>query len=256
MKLLPLLLLFLAPALAVTAAEEKSIRVFVALCDNTSQGIIPVGAKIGNGDDPEDNLYWGCDDGFGSHFRRSKKWKVEESQKDVSTTILRRLRLRHADDKELVLTAEAYRGSDIRLCLEDFEKAAGSGEHDLVAFIGHNVLMDMTIPEAKGKEGNKTGAVVLCCASASYFRPRLEQLGCQPLLLTQQLMYPGSFLLHDVIEVWRKGGSREEMRAAAGRAYARNQKISVAAATNVFAPVTAPPTAGEKAVPGASPSQR
>jgi hypothetical protein len=57
----------------------------------------------------------------------------------------------------------------------------------------------------------------------------------RPLLLTTQLMYPGSFLLHDSIEVWRKGGSRADHRAAAGRAYAKNQKIGVKAATGVFA---------------------
>ena len=47
----------------------KRIHVFVALCDNESQGIVPVGEKIGNGDDPESNLYWGCSDGFGGFFK-------------------------------------------------------------------------------------------------------------------------------------------------------------------------------------------
>ena len=52
--------------------------------------------------------------------------------------------------------------------------------------------------------------------------------------MTDQFMYPGSFLLHDALEVWRRGGSVVEIRGAAGRAYARNQKISVRAATGVF----------------------
>ena len=47
-------------------------------------------------------------------------------------------------------------------------------------------------------------------------------------------MYPGSFLLHDAIEAWRQGEGLGPIRAAAGRAYARNQKISVKAATGVF----------------------
>ncbi|MBS1655648.1 MAG: hypothetical protein JSU05_12430, partial [Bacteroidetes bacterium] len=38
----------------------KTIHVFVALCDNKYQGIVPVPAKIGNGQDPANNLYWGC----------------------------------------------------------------------------------------------------------------------------------------------------------------------------------------------------
>ena len=38
-------------------AETKIIHVFVALCDNDSQGIVPVPKKIGNGNDPDNNLY-------------------------------------------------------------------------------------------------------------------------------------------------------------------------------------------------------
>jgi phosphoserine aminotransferase len=39
----------------------KQVRVYVALCDNESQGIVPVPAKIGNGNDPDQNLYWVAD---------------------------------------------------------------------------------------------------------------------------------------------------------------------------------------------------
>jgi hypothetical protein len=229
-------LLVLVHSAVTAAAAPKSVRVFVALCDNRTQGIQPVGERIGNGDDPLTNLYWGCADGLGSYFRRSRKWKVVESQENPTATVLRRLRLRHVD-ADVDLVAEAYRGSAIAVCLADFERTAGSGLHDLVAFIGHNVLMDQPVPEAARVPGNRTAAVVLCCQSERYFRPRLERLGCEPLLLTRQYMYPGSFLLHDLIEVWKRGGSAAEMRAAAGRAYARNQGISVAAGTGVFAPV-------------------
>ena len=38
----------------------KTIHVFVALCDNKYQGIVPVPAKIGNGQDAATNLYWGA----------------------------------------------------------------------------------------------------------------------------------------------------------------------------------------------------
>jgi len=34
--------------------------VFVALADNFNQGIVPVSAKLGNGDNPKTNLYWGA----------------------------------------------------------------------------------------------------------------------------------------------------------------------------------------------------
>ena len=40
--------------------SNKTIHVLVALCDNKYQGIVPVPPKIGNGQDPDNNLYWGC----------------------------------------------------------------------------------------------------------------------------------------------------------------------------------------------------
>ena len=65
----------------------KRIHVFVALCDNESQGIVPVGEKIGNGDDPEANLYWGCSDGLKSYFSRSSKWKLISNQSEINAQI-------------------------------------------------------------------------------------------------------------------------------------------------------------------------
>jgi hypothetical protein len=209
----------------------------VALCDNESQGIVPVGEKIGDGDDPDSNLYWGCSDGFGAHFRRSSHWKVTSEETEVSPIVLRRLRLSHVSGG-IELTAEAYRGSSIRQCIEDFEKAAGENTYDLVAFIGHNGLMDFDLSPPKPVEGNDTEVAVLCCLSEKYFAERLKTLGCRPILMTRQFMYPGAFILDTAIESWREGGSPAELRVAAGRAYAQNQKISVRAATGVFAPLT------------------
>lgn len=217
------------------ARAEKSVRVFVALCDNKTQGIIPVGEKIGNGDLPDDNLYWGCTDGFGSYFKHSKDWKLLASNSENAGPVLRSMKLKHAKE-DVVLTAEAYRGSEMRRCIEDFEAAVESGNYDLVAFIGHNGLMDFQLPDPQKRSATKTQAVVLCCRSDVYFGPRLQWIGCKPVLLTQQLMYPGAFILHDVLNVWISGGSPAALREAAGRAYAKNQKISVKAATGVFAP--------------------
>lgn len=227
------LIILFATMFAVHAAP-KEIRVFIALCDNKTQGIVPVGAKIGNGDDADANLYWGCSDGFGSFFSKSKSWKVIESKKDVSETILRRLTLRHVGG-EMNLVAEAYRGSQMQQCIKDFEEAASSNKYDLVVFIGHNGLMDFELTAPKKVEDNDTEVIVLCCLSEKYFGDRLRELGCRPILMTQQLMYPGSFLLHESIEKWHSGGTATEIRNAAAAAYAKNQKISVKAATGVFA---------------------
>ncbi len=246
MKIILAILMFSVALVA--EATPKQVRVFVALCDNKTQGIVPVGEKIGNGDDPDANLYWGCTDGFGAYFRSSGRWTVVKSEKNLSSSILRRLELKHIDG-DIGVIAEAYRGAEIRQCLKDFEEAATSGKYDLVAFIGHNGLMDFSLPDPSAPGGSQSKVIVLCCKSEAYFGNRLRSLGCQPLLMTQQLMYPGSFLLHAALESWKKGNTAEEIRMAAATAYAKNQKISVRAATGVFSPPASPaPSAAEKRI--------
>jgi hypothetical protein len=70
--------------------------------------------------------------------------------------------------------------------------------------------------------------------SAGWFKQYLEALKARPVLTTEQFMYPGSFLLRDALDVWLRGGPRSDIRMAAARAYAANQKISVKAAEGVF----------------------
>ena len=44
---------------ALKAEEVRTVHVFVALCDNLNQGIVPVPEFMGNGKDTRQNLYWG-----------------------------------------------------------------------------------------------------------------------------------------------------------------------------------------------------
>jgi hypothetical protein len=54
--------------------------VIVALCDNVNQGIVPVPAALGNGDDPARNLYWGARFGVKTHFNASREWRALRRQ--------------------------------------------------------------------------------------------------------------------------------------------------------------------------------
>jgi len=59
------------------AKEPRSFQVshiFVALCDNKYQGIVPVPAFLGNGQDGKENLYWGAASGVRSWFTAKKGW--------------------------------------------------------------------------------------------------------------------------------------------------------------------------------------
>lgn len=215
-------------------ADTRTIRVFVALADNASQGIAPVPVKIGNGDDAGSNLYWGASEGFKSVFGRSKNWKLEKSETEPSTEILERRTYKHSS-QDCRLVAEAWRGKNIRECLEAFLATLHSPDHNLVAYIGHNGLMDVSIPVSTLKAAPQPpDAIILCCISGRYFQPHLDAAKARPVLTTTQLMYPGSFLLRDALDVWLRRGSRAEIRLAAGRAYATNQSISVKAASGVF----------------------
>lgn len=228
------LMVFCAFSFGSALAETKRVHVFVALADNEHQGIAKVPVKIGNGDDADANLYWGTTDGFKSVFGRSKAWKLEKTEDNPLPEILERRSYRHAS-KDCVLVAEAWRGKNIHECLEAFFAHLRSRKSNLTAFIGHNGLMDGPVAvEPLGGETRSTDAIILCCLSASWFKPHLEALKARPVLTTEQFMYPGSFLLRDALDVWLRGGPRSEIRMAAARAYAANQKISVKAAAGVF----------------------
>lgn len=239
------------------AAEVQVVHVYVALCDNASQGIIPVPAKIGDGDKPDANLYWGCSDGLKACFRASKSWKALPAVASPRAEVLERVVFRHATRKNVYLVADAWRGREIKPCLQAFVDAAGErgaveniqvkgadgadvtlplgNKARWLAYIGHNGLMEfeVTWPQvpAGGAAGTSRRAFVLCCIGQRYF----PKLGVPVALTTTQLMFPGAFILRDALEVVFDGKSGAEVKAAAARAYARNQQISVKAAGGVFA---------------------
>ncbi len=243
-----LLALTMGLAAGFSAAAEKTIGVFVALADNASQGIVPVPAAIGDGNDPERNLYWGTAEGLKGVFDKSKAWRLEAKEdRPAETDVLRTRTYRHSATKAL-LTAKAYRGAAIQTCLQDFEAAVQAGTFDMAVYIGHNGLMDFTLPAPVPSNAatNTSDCVVLCCRSESYFKSRIETAGGRPVLLTTQLMYPGSFILHASAEGWLKGETPAQIRERAGEAYAANQKLSKKAATGVFAKLAEPAAAGSK----------
>lgn len=229
----------------------KVIHVFVALCDNDSQGIQPVPAKIGNGDDLVDNLYWGCDDALKSSLGRSGAWKKMMVGKPAGQEIiLERIVFRHQASGAW-LVADAYRGREIKRALEDYfsalagilrsevevagKKIQAGGQAGLAVYVGHNGLMEFNVevqpPPAKRSE---ISAVAFCCVSRSYFADKMHIAGAKPLLLTTQLMYPGGFLVQRVAEAWIGGKSALETLESVAAGYAKNQGISQKSAKGVF----------------------
>jgi len=239
--------------------QPRVAHLFVALADNEHQGIAKVPAKIGHGDDADNNLYWGCDEGVRGVFgAASPTWRLALRATNPTSAILERRVYRNAD-RDAWLVADAYRGIEIKKATTDFLDAAtgrqpGSlavtlngrqstlpigGGAALVAYIGHNGLMDFRLdaalsasPSSRGVSGKP--AIVLCCMSENYFAPLLRSGGARPLLLTTQLMYPGAFLLKAALDGWLRGESPAAMVDRAARAYSENQKISFKSARGVF----------------------
>ena len=244
---------------AETARKFKLIHVYVALCDNDSQGIAPVPVKIGNGDDPPNNLYWGCSDGARPIFSNSKLWtRISVSKVPHQPKILERLVFQHKKTKA-ILVVDAWRGSEIQPCITEFcQSLAGqhyesitlklgnqdtklnlSGGADFLTFIGHNGLMEFRVPELPANPNRKQNidAAVLCCKSKAFFSSHLKTADATPKLMTASNMYPGAFILHDILEGWFQGEDRKSLRLRAAKAYAKNQGISTKSALNVFAPL-------------------
>lgn len=231
------LLLFLA-FVATALAEPARIHIFVALADNKTQGIQPVPERIGDGDNKDTNLYWGCDEALKPALKAGTEWKLVSSAAGPKPEVLERATFMHRSGK-WVLVADAYRGSAIRTCIVDFFAALTSDEvvekFPIAAYIGHDGLMDFPLPpEATARRGPGRQAVVLCCKSDAFFSPHLATVSARPLVLTTQLMYPGGFVMRAVLDGWTRGEAASALCDRAAASYARNQKISVKAARGVF----------------------
>lgn len=230
--------------------EGRVAHVIVALCDKDNQGIVPVPAHLGDGADPDRNLYWGAAFGVRTYFDKSAAWKLVERKSSPKDGVLERLIYRHGTENA-ILVADAYRGDKIRGAIADALAAlAGSlrenieiegrtvqiyGGADLVAFVGHNGLMDFELgQEFPSKDKRERDAVILACASRQYFRDKLRSAGAKPLLWTTNLMAPEAYILHDALVGWVAGESDAEVRSRAAKAYSKYQSISLKASERLL----------------------
>jgi hypothetical protein len=226
--------------------DARVIHVLVALCDNEFQGIVPVPAHLGNGEDTAKNLYWGAMYGVKAYFGKSPNWTKVAAIAKPKENVLERIIFKHKT-QNVYLVADAYRGSKMKETINDFFSAITGetlenitidgkeiqtlGSANLVAFIGHNGLMDFKLDKKiVKKDEDKRDAIILACASRNYFAEHLKKTNAQPLLWTSNLMAPEAYILHDAIEGWIKNETPEQVQVRGAAAYAKFQKISVKSA--------------------------
>lgn len=227
----------------------NTIHVLVALCDNKYQGIVPVPAAIGNGQNPAANLYWGCAYGIKGFFGKSAQWQLLKKYA-IDSTIMERLVFKHRQTG-WYLVADAYNGQYIKQCTVDFFKSCAGmvkdtvrvsgttigsyGNARLLAYIGHDGLMDFSLTESYANADKKTrDAIMLACISKKYFAPHLQKTGANPLLWSTGLMAPEAYILHDALESYLRKEPAANIRSSAAKAYSRYQHCSIGAATKLL----------------------
>ena len=225
------------------ADSLKVVHIFVALCDNLHQGIVPVPAELGNGQSPRTNLYWGARYGVKSFLAASEDWNLVRTKNGSRKSILERC-IFTSGDSAVLIVADAYDGKEIKKTVEDFLLAAagslkdsaeianvsvscGSGA-DLVAYVGHNGLMDFSLSEyPKSQDSTCRETIILACASKSYFAAAIDSAGACPLLWTTGLMAPEAYTLLAAIESWAMGQPKDSVWTRAAAAYSRYQRCSL-----------------------------
>lgn len=240
--------------IAAAQPAPRMIHVFVALADNVHQGIVPVPAVLGNGDDSAKNLYWGAAFGVRTYFKRSAEWREVATIENPKSYVLERSVFVHGASGTYLI-ADAYRGREIKQAITDFYRSAAGllteeipdGAHSadpkknapvaaaLSVYVGHDGLMDFTIENRFQGNGNAhREAIVLACASKMFFANGLKSTGAQPLLWTTGLMAPEAYTLKAAVDGWIAGESASSTRERAAAAYAKYQKCSIVAAARLF----------------------
>jgi len=229
--------------------DTKTIHILVALCDNENQGIVPVPERMGNGQDPNNNLYWGAAYGMKTYFKRSEEWKLLSLRKP-NDTILERAIYKH-ETKNYYLVADAYDGRYIKNTTEQFLKSCYgmvkdtvkigdrtlgiAGNSKMLGYIGHDGLMEfeITTPLKKADELERN-VIILACVSKEYFAPYLAKANVNPLVWTTNLMAPEAYTIHDGLSGYVRGETNNQIRLRAAKAYAKYQKCGLKGAKRLL----------------------
>jgi hypothetical protein len=218
---------------AVRAGRPLVVHVIVALCDNKHQ----------------------------TFLTRNANWEIVGELRDRLQEVLEKIVFhstvsRCGREMDVYLVAEAWDGAAIESAIErfmwmaagyrsesvkvktssGFEELRAGGSAHLVAYIGHNGLMDFSLGnlpmEASGTQ--RPSAIVLACRSKPYFSGLLKQAGAHSLLLTTGFMAPEAYTLDAAVRAWAAGDEPYQVRDRAAAAYHKYQKCGLEAAKRLF----------------------
>jgi hypothetical protein len=245
----------------VKAGEPVVIQAHVPLCDND---IIRCGkGKLGDGESIEGNLYWATSGGFRGWFNRKgsgwkqvsvvempdpmegdilemrvwKKsvkpaaaWKTRGATAAFDVYIVAYAWSGEAIDATLAAYLEDVYGATPRtVTLDDGTVLAAGGAADVVAWVGHNRLMDIdpvdwsALAEAHDTNTTKKGVIAIACHTAAYMAADVPAATRVPMLMTRDFLFAGAHAFEGVVSAFADGGSLAALRKGAIRNYAKGQ---------------------------------
>jgi hypothetical protein len=246
------------------AGKPLVVDVNVPLCDNA---ITACGnAKLGDPDTPETNLYWATTPGFGRWFdRRASGWKrVLQTTKDTGDKDVLDLRAyrrtvvasaawrkRGVPKRfDMVVVIRAWRGSAIdralavyasdisestarTVTLNDKTEISAGGTAQIVAFVGHNRLMDLDTFKWPSPGKDTKGTIAIACHTRSYMKevPAKTRV---PLLMTRDYLFSNAAPLEAAVLAFAAGEGYQQIRTDAATAYAGVQKKEVRRVIGAF----------------------
>lgn len=247
----------------VGSGAPLTIEVLVPLCNNSQ---IWCGADYaGRPGTPRTNLYWGAIFGARTLFDRPDSgWARVALEQHPGPLLERAVYQREVPGEPWGLTAgatvevlvvlEAVHGDHIDEAVDWLFRRSARGAWTTVpgaegprrvrvhavGYAGHNRVMD-GIPFPPRLDPIAPGdapvpAFVLACSSDRYFSAALRQVGVEPLITTRTLMAPEGYVVDAVVQGLAANEPLAAVRQRVVRTYARWQRLSLAAAGEVFAP--------------------
>jgi hypothetical protein len=248
------------------AGKPLVVQIHAPLCEKT---IIPCGNdRLGDGDNPRTNLYWSTSPGFGKWFaRKGGGWNklVDRAAGDtgdpdvLALHVYRRTmaapaswRTRGAParfdvyvvvfgwrgtaiDRALAAYARELSGLDARtIALDGTATVEAGGAAQLVAYSGHNRLMDVDSFTWPAPAKAVTGAIAVACKTADYMQDEVPAPTRVPLLMTRDFLFANAAPVEAVVLAFARGGSYAKIRREAAAAYARVQERETAKVLYAF----------------------
>lgn len=251
----------------ITAGKPLVVEVHVPLCDNqfTRCG----NAKLGDGDNPDTNLYWSTTPGLGVWFARKgggwtrvfhatggkdtgdpdvlelhvyrrtittpAAWRKRGAPKTYEVDLVIHGWRGSAIDKALAAYAADVSGQGTRtVTLAGKTQLAAGGAARIVAFVGHNRLMDLDHFDWPKAGDDIKGTIAIACHTKSYMKDDVPAATRVPLLMTNDFLFSNAAPLEAAVLAFARGGGYSAIRTDAATAYAAIQKREVRRVLGAF----------------------